>query len=163
MEFLHDSGLPGVWPADRAARTLARCVAFEMHSGFPEVRAALSFNMGYQLLQPFPLTGKVALQIQRIEAIWRECRERFGAPSGSGPYLFGAFTAADAMYCPVAFRFFTYRITLECPVAEAYAQALRDHPAMQEWASKALTEEAEGIPAIPHYDEGIVKLGARKL
>jgi len=161
MEYLHDSAIPGIWPSDRAARTLARCVAFEMHSGFPDVRAALSFNMGYQLLEPLPLSGKVAQQIARIESLWRECRERFGAPSGAGPFLFGAFCAADAMYCPVAFRFFTYRVTLQCPVAEAYAQALRELPAMKEWAAKALTEE-DG-PTIEHYDAGIVKLGARKL
>jgi glutathione S-transferase len=161
-EYLHERHPEArVWPRDPAARALARCVSAEMHSGFSDVRATLSFNLGYRLPAPLPLAPKVATQVARIEAIWRTCREAHGAPSGEGPYLFGAFGAADAMYAPVALRFHTYRITLPCAVAEAYARALRAHPHVRAWAQAALSAAAEEAP-IPHYDEHLIALGGEK-
>ena len=157
-EYLYERH-PSVWPAAPAARALARCISAEMHSGFPDLRGALSFNLGYRLAAPFPLEGKVAAQVERIAALWRGAREAHGA---GGPYLFGAaFTQADAMYAPVALRFHTYRVTLACAVAEAYAAALRAHPAVAEWAALALSA-AEGEAPIAHYDAHLLALGGVK-
>lgn len=162
-EYLHERHpAAGIWPQDPGARALARCVAAEMHSGFPDVRAALSFNLAFRLPAPLPLAPKVAAQVARIEAIWRACREAHGGPSGAGPYLFGGFSAADAMYAPVALRFYTYRITLPCAVAEAYARALRAHPHVREWVQRALAGGAEAEAPIEHYDQQLVALGGVK-
>lgn len=105
-EYLYET-TPAVWPVNREARALARCISAEMHSGFPEVRGCLSMNIMYKLPTPYPVEGnpKLVGQLARIEAIWVEARTKFGIPSGEGPYMFGAFTAADAMYAPVV-RFF---------------------------------------------------------
>ena len=157
-EYLYERH-PSVWPAAPAARALARCISAEMHSGFGDLRGALSFNLGYRLAAPYPLEGKVAAQVERISALWRSTREAHGA---GGPFLFGAsFNAADAMYAPVALRFHTYRITLACPVAEAYAAALRAHPAVVEWATLALSAGEAEAP-IAHYDAHLVALGGVK-
>jgi glutathione S-transferase len=93
----------------------------------------------------FPGLGRsveVAADIERIQRIWSDCRERFGAP---GPYLFGAFTVADAMYAPVVLRFRTYAVQLS-PVAQQYADAVLNLPALREWI-EAAKAETEVIPA----------------
>ena len=98
-----------LWPADRQARALARSVSAEMHSGFAPLRQACSMEiLADNPLEPVPET--VETDIRRIIALWRECRSRFGA---GGPFLFGEFSAADAMYAPVASRFRTYIPDLE--------------------------------------------------
>ena len=98
LEYLNDlCPEKHLWPADIAARALARAVATEMHSGFREVRYGWPMNLrrpkGHK-----PLDAEGDLQRQRIEAIWRECRQKHGQ---GGPFLFGHFTAADAMYAPI--------------------------------------------------------------
>ena len=94
----------GVWPADRQARALARCVAAEMHSGFGALRRTCP--MEFLATHPLdPVPEDVEIDMRRIVALWRDCRAKFGA---GGPFLFGAFSAADAMYAPVASRFRTY-------------------------------------------------------
>jgi glutathione S-transferase len=124
-----------LWPADRDARAFARCVATEMHSGFREVRYGWPMNLrrpkGHK-----PLDTEGEQQRERIEAIWRECRERYG---NGGPFLFGAFSAADAMYAPVVTRFDTYGGEL-APVTRAYVAAMLATPAMQEWYAGAAAE-----------------------
>src|SRR5262249_53642814 len=83
-----------LWPADSAARAHARAVANEMHAGFVPMRAHLPMNM-LRPVETRHLTSEAAANVKRIDAIWSGCRERFGK---GGPFLFGAFTAADAMY-----------------------------------------------------------------
>lgn len=125
----------GLWPADAEARARARSVSAEMHSSF----AALRSHMPMNLRRSLPGRGRgagVADDIARICAIWRDCRERFGQ---AGPFLFGAFTGADAMYVPVATRFRTYAVELD-PVSAAYADAVLTLPAFQEWHTAALEE-----------------------
>ncbi len=93
-----------MWPADRQARALARCVSAEIHSGFAPLRQACSMEiLADNPLEPVP--EAVETDIRRIVALWRECRSKFGA---GGPFLFGEFSAADAMYAPAASRFRTY-------------------------------------------------------
>ena len=135
-EYLADS-FPTLqlWPKDHVARAIARAVSAEMHSGFRALREHLPMN----IRSSFPnrgVTPEVQADINRITAIWRDCRARFGA---GGAFLFGHFTIADAMYAPVATRFRTFGIELERE-AQAYCDTLLRLPAMQEWIAAAGNE-----------------------
>jgi len=124
-----------LWPEDKAARAVARAVSAEMHSGFAALRDHLPMNMR----SSFPnrgVTPDVQADINRITAIWRDCRKRFGA---NGLFLFGGFTIADAMYAPVVSRFRTYKIELE-EETQAYTDAVWALPALQEWLTAAKNE-----------------------
>ena len=124
-----------LWPKDRSARAVARAVGAEMHSGFAALRNHLPMNMR----SSFPnrgVTPEVQADINRVTAIWRDCRKRFGE---GGPFLFGGFTKADAMYAPVVSRFRTYKVELEQEV-QAYADAVWALPALQEWLTAAKNE-----------------------
>ena len=125
---------PQVWPADRQARAFARSAAAEMHSGFQNLSNICGMNVGIRVdLKEIP--AGLATDIARLDALWSEGLTRFG-----GPFLAGStFTAADAFFCPVAFRVQTYDIKLSAP-ASAYAQRLLDLPAMQDWYQAALKE-----------------------
>ena len=126
-----------LWPADPAARAFARSVAAEMHSGF----AALRNELGMALLERKPKVvsdPKALADIARVETIWSEARERWGK-AGGGPFLFGHYTVADAMYAPVVTRFRTYGIKLG-PVASAYMEAILGDPDMQLWEANAVKE-----------------------
>ena len=125
----------GLWPADADARAMARSIAAEMHAGF----AALRANMPMNLRKGLPGKGRgpgVAADIERIGAIWREARSRFGQ---GRPFLFGPYCSADAMYTPVAARFRTYGVTLD-PACQAYADAALAWPAFLAWQQEALEE-----------------------
>ena len=125
----------GLWPADQAARAHARSITAEMHSGFAALRARMPMNLRKSL--PGKGRGRdVALDIERILAIWTDCRARYGA---WGPFLFGPFTAADVMYAPVATRFRTYVVELD-HVAQAYVDAVLNRPDYLEWHEAALEE-----------------------
>jgi glutathione S-transferase len=125
----------GLWPADRAARALARSVSAEMHSGFTALRS----NMPMNIRSSFPKEGRkpgVQEDIDRVKAIWRLCLSRHG---GDGPFLFGRFTIADAMYAPVVSRFRTFAVDLG-EQEQAYADAIWSMPAMKEWVQAAEDE-----------------------
>jgi glutathione S-transferase len=83
------------------------------------------------------LPADVAANVQRIDTMWSDCRTRFG---GDGPFLFGRFSAADAMYAPVVSRFHTYDVPVS-PASRAYMQAVMALPAWAQWKAAALTEE----------------------
>jgi glutathione S-transferase len=126
-----------LWPADAESRAVARAVSAEMHAGF----AALRRNMPMNLRGSFPglgLTPEVQQDVNRITAIWRDCRRRFGS-GRDGPFLFGAFTIADAMFAPVVGRFRTYGLELD-EASRAYASAVWESPEMREWAEAADNE-----------------------
>lgn len=129
----------GLWPDERQARAICRSVATEMHAGFAPLRQALPMDYRATLALP-ALDAAVADDIARIQAVWRMARERFGA---GGPFLFGRFSVADAMYAPVVTRFNTYGVALD-EVARAYCTAILALPAMREWLDAARTE-----PALP--------------
>jgi glutathione S-transferase len=125
-----------LWPKEPTARAAARAVSAEMHAGFTALRQHLPMN----IRSSFPdrgVTPEVQGDINRVMAIWRDCRTRFG--SGQGDFLFGPFTIADAMYAPVVTRFRTYRIELERDAA-AYCDTIMALPAMQEWIVAARNE-----------------------
>jgi len=126
-----------LWPADPVARALARSVSAEMHAGFAALREHCPFN----IRSSFPnrgVTPDVQADINRITTIWRDCRKRYGEAS-VGPFLFGGFTIADAMFAPVVSRFRTYRVELdEC--CQNYADAVWSLPSFQEWQVAAGNE-----------------------
>ena len=126
----------GLWPDDPAAKAMARSVSAEMHAGFQALRRALPMNIRSSV-PGRQIEPEVQADINRVMAIWRQCRNRFGEKQGD--FLFGRFTIADAMYAPVATRFRTYRIDLERE-ADAYCDAILSLPAMQEWTAAAKNE-----------------------
>jgi glutathione S-transferase len=134
----------GLWPRDALARSHARVVAAEMHAGFQRLRKACPMNM-WLPPKPRPQSDEVMADVARVEALWGECRARFG--QGRGDFLFGAFGAADAMYAPVVARFHNYGLAVG-EVARAYMAAVMALPAWREWTQAALQE-----PWIMRHDE----------
>ncbi|MSO77114.1 MAG: glutathione S-transferase family protein [Alphaproteobacteria bacterium] len=132
-----------LWPEGQAARAHARAVAAEMHAGFMNLRGQCPMNI--RASKPGrPLSPETAADIERIAAIWRDCRARFGR---GGDMLYGHFTIADAMYAPVVSRFRTYGITLDGE-SQTYAAAVWALPEMRRWAAAAAAEPW----AIERYD-----------
>ena len=124
-----------LWPAEPEARAVARAVSAEMHAGFSALRSHLPMNMRSSFAGR-GVTPEAQADINRVTALWRDCRKRFGA---EGKFLFGHPTIADAMYAPVVSRFRTYSIALE-EEARRYADAVWALPALQEWAAAAGNE-----------------------
>jgi glutathione S-transferase len=124
-----------LWPQDARARGQARAVASEMHAGFTALRRACPMNL-WLPVKPRPQGDEVMADVARIEALWSDCRARFGK---AGPFLFGAFGAGDAMYAPVVARFHNYGIAVGRP-ARAYMDAVMALPAWKEWCAAAMTE-----------------------
>eukprot|EP00903_Cladosiphon_okamuranus_P001494 g1492.t1 len=123
----------GLWPLDRAERARARAVSAEMHSGFPDLRGACPMNMR-RPSEAYAVREAVKADVARIVDIWQECLERSG-----GPFLFGDFTIADAMYAPVVSRFATYQLS-DAAVVAAYSAAMTQTAAWQAWQAEALKE-----------------------
>ena len=124
-----------LWPHDPAARAHARTVAAEMHTGFVPLRNHCPMNM-WRPVKKRDLPENVAQNVTRIDALWTDCRARFGA---AGPFLFGGFGAADAMYAPVVSRFHTYGIEVGA-AARAYMAAVMALPAWAAWRTAAVQE-----------------------
>lgn len=124
-----------LWPRQREARAVARAVSAEMHAGFVALRTHMPMNIRGSK-SGRGRTPEVEKDIRRIVAIWEDCRARFGA---GGPFLFGDFGNADAMYAPVVTRFNTYGVALE-GLARAYADAILALPPMREWFAAAAAE-----------------------
>lgn len=143
LEYLADSR-SDLWPADAAPRARARSACAEMHSGFSALRDAMPMNLRARL----PGRGRrpeVAADIRRMVALWTECRRRDGA---GGPFLFGRFSNADAMFAPVVWRFLTYSVEVDTAEARNWMNTMRGLPAMQQWLADAQTEPH----AIDAYD-----------
>jgi glutathione S-transferase len=124
-----------LWPEDRARRAHARSISAEMHSGFAELRNECGMNL-HRPIGAIELSAEARANIARIQEIWTECRERFGR---AGPFLFGAFSGADAMFAPVVHRFRTYAIAVT-PEVLRYMDAMMALPAFQQWTSAGLAE-----------------------
>jgi glutathione S-transferase len=120
-----------LWPADRAARAVARSVSAEMHSSFQTMRSIMSMELRQRKPTPEMIPALLA-DLNRVRELWTDCRQRFGQ---GGPFLFGAFSGADCMYAPVATRFETYGVALTGE-AGGYAQALLTMPLMRAWRSE---------------------------
>ncbi len=124
-----------LWPSEFSARSHARVVASEMHGGFAALRRACPMNL-WLPPKPRPQSDEVMADVARIEALWNDCRTRFGK---GGPFLFGAFGAADAMYAPVVARIHTFGLPAG-EAARSYMEAVMGLPAWAEWRQAALKE-----------------------
>jgi glutathione S-transferase len=123
-----------LWPESIDARAQARSVSAEMHSGFADLRREMPMNITART--PREPSPAVAQDVARVLAIWSDCRARHAA---SGPFLFGAFSIADAMFAPVVTRFETYGVKVD-DVARRYMDAIQALPAMQRWSAAAADE-----------------------
>lgn len=126
----------GLWPKDRVARAHARAISGEMHSGFQNLRSALPMNLKARHAA-FRIFSGARPDVERIGQIWSDCLATYG-----GPFLFGAPSAADAMYAPVCTRFRTYSVALD-PRLQAYCDTIFDWGLMREWTEGALAEPDE--------------------
>ncbi len=124
-----------IWPVDPKARAHARSAASEMHAGFQALRQACPMNLGKRFAGK-DRGSEVAADVARIAALWTSARDAFGA---AGPFLYGDFSAADAMFAPVVTRLDTYQIEVE-PRTRAYMDAVLSHPAFTAWRTAALQE-----------------------
>jgi len=135
----------GLWPADRAARARARSVSAEMHAGFDEMRRRLTMDLKHD--HPGENhTPEALADAARVMEIWRDCRARAttahperGEAESKGPFLFGSFTIADAMFAPVTTRFTTYAVPMD-DVSAAYCATIAALPGMRAWRAEALAE-----------------------
>lgn len=121
-----------LWPQGAEARAVARAVSAEMHSGFPVLRERCPMDVCLRTPLADPPT-ELLVEVERVKTIWNECRHRYGQ---GGPFLFGRFSVADAMFAPVVTRFTTYALKLD-QVSKAYCEAVWALPAMQEWKQTA--------------------------
>lgn len=132
------------WPPAAEVRAVARSVSCEMHSGFTALRSQMPMNI--RARRRVPMTPELQADITRIETSWTRARQRHAA---SGPWLFGAYCIADAMYAPVALRFATYGVELG-PQAAAYRDTVLADPLLGEWIAAAREESW----TMPQYELG---------
>ncbi|WP_457089832.1 glutathione S-transferase family protein [Microvirga sp. P5_D2] len=150
MEYVGDGLSKNVWPQDPKARAMARSVAAEMHSSFQGLRSACPMNLGKKYTRK-DRGEAVARDVARFSEIVRQARERFGA---GGPFLFGRFSAADAMFAPLVTRLDTYSIELDA-TTQAYVDTILTLPAFWEWRAAALEES--WIVAADEVDEDAIE------
>jgi glutathione S-transferase len=124
-----------LWPEDPKARAHARAIAAEMHAGFVPLRRECPMNF-WRPVKRRALSPEAVANVKRIDAMWADCRARFGA---GGEFLFGGFGAADAMYAPVVSRFATYAVEVGS-AARAYMAAIMELDAWREWKAAAVQE-----------------------
>lgn len=128
-----------IWPADKAARARARALSAEMHSGFSALREHCTCNFRRapkRLELPDGAAGRVAADVARIEKAWAGARADFGA---GGPFLFGEFSAADAMFAPVVSRFHVYDLPVG-RATKAYMKTMLSMPAYRAWLADGAAE-----------------------
>jgi glutathione S-transferase len=129
------------WPSSMDVRAVARSVSSEMHSSFHNVRSELPMNCRKRF-QNIPLSDEAKREVDRIGWLWEKCRTDYGT---GGDWLFGEFTIADAMFVPVALRFYGYNIALDHIQAQ-YVETVMAHPDIREWIQAGM-QESEIIPA----------------
>jgi len=144
MEYLADRHPDlGIWPSDMSARAVARCIAAEMHAGFQPLREFCPMSILSTSRLQEEHSEAVAMDIRRVIALWTDTRKRFGK---SGRFLFSKFSAADAMYAPVASRLKTYVADLapygDDGTAKAYVETIFSMPEMTTWIEGAQAEMA---------------------
>jgi glutathione S-transferase len=136
LEHLHEAvPAANLWPKDVAARAHARSIAAEMHGGFAALRRDCPMNMRRPVKMHI-VSPEAARNAERIDALWSDARQRYGK---GGPFLFGSFTNADAMYAPVINRFHVYDLPRSA-TAQAYMEAMMALPAWQDWEKASRAE-----------------------
>jgi len=134
-----------IWPTDNKARAHARAAASEMHAGFMGLRSTCPMNLT-ALIKPKDRGSEVEADVERLETLWGEARSRFGQ---DGPYLYGEFSGADAMFAPVVTRLDTYQIAVSVEI-RGYMDAVLGHPAFLAWKEDAFKEPW----FLAHYEDG---------
>jgi glutathione S-transferase len=134
-EYVAETWAPSLWPTDKAARTFARTISHEMHAGFAALRRTCPMDLKADK-SGGTINPEAGGDVHRILELWREARTRYGK---DGPFLFGAFSIADAMFAPVVTRITTYGIPVTAE-AKRYVDTMWALPAMQEWKAAALKE-----------------------
>ena len=124
-----------LWPENSAERAHARSISAEMHSGFLSLRSECGMNL-HRPVGAIKLSEDARADVARVQEIWTDCRARYGK---RGPFLFGAFGAADAMFAPVVHRFRTYAIAVSLDV-KTYMETMMALPAFGEWSEAGLAE-----------------------
>jgi glutathione S-transferase len=132
-----------IWPADPQARAVARAISAEMHSGFVPLRKLCTMNTRRHY-PDFELTDEVRENVKRIDELWADARAKYGK---DGPFLFGAWSGADAMYAPVVTRFKTYDVKVS-QASQDYLDAMLALSAMQDWYADAAKESW----VLPQYE-----------
>ncbi|MDZ4811173.1 MAG: glutathione S-transferase family protein [Pseudomonadota bacterium] len=122
-------------PPEMRARAMALSITAEMHSGFSALRTHCPMNIRRRR-SSYELPDAARADADRVQGLWRECRQKFGA---GGDFLFGAFSLADAFYAPVVTRFLSYAVPMDS-VSARYAEAIMDLPGMREWCTAAVAE-----------------------
>lgn len=135
-----------IWPQHRVALAHAKAISMEMHAGFQTLRQSCPMNLGKRFAAP-PISDDLKSNLDRLETMWRDARRRFA--SDGGPFLFGAFSAADAMFAPVVTRLDTYSMPVAAET-RGYMDAVLAHPAVIEWKRGAFAEPWR----IPEYEAG---------
>lgn len=125
-----------MWPKGPAALAHAKAISMEMHAGFQTLRQTCPMNLGKRFAAP-PMTDDLKANIHRLETMWRDSRKRFAG--ARGPFLFGRYTAADAMFAPIVTRFDTYSIPVAADT-RAYMTAVLAVPSFVEWKAAAFRE-----------------------
>lgn len=137
MEYLAETWPDrNLWPKNKAARAMARSACAEMHAGYHNLRSACPMNLR-RPVKPVPVTDAILKDVARIEFLWRQCRKTHGK---GGPFLFGKFGIADAMFAPVVTRFDTYDIKV-ADDTQHYMNAILATPALHEWKAAAFKEK----------------------
>jgi glutathione S-transferase len=126
----------GLWPKNKAARAMARAVSAEMHSGFHALRNACPMNLR-RPPKPVPFSAAVLKDVARLESLWRSCRAAYGR---GGPFLFGKFSAADAMFAPVVTRLDTFAFSVGEDTRH-YMNAVMATEAFNEWKAESAKEK----------------------
>ena len=136
LEYLADThpDLP-IWPGDLAARSIARSIACEMHAGYGALRTACPMNMR-RPVRAIAVSDAVKADVDRIEQLWATTRQAYGQ---DGPFLCGAFSAADAMFAPVVNRLHVYDLA-QSPASRDYMDAVMALPAWTSWVAGAVAE-----------------------
>ncbi len=138
----------GHWPTDPRARALARSMVAEMHSGFTALRSACPMNLRLSWVG-FDASEAVQTDLTRIAMLWDMART-----TGDGPWLFGAYSAADAFFAPVAMRIAGYGLPVT-PSAQAYVDQHLTHDSLHRWRAmgeaqdRTLSEYDMGLPTAP--------------
>lgn len=125
-----------LWPTNKRARALARSACAEMHSGFRNLRNDCPMNLR-RPKKSIPFKDAVLAEVKRIEELWSQCRKEFGR---GGPFLFGKFSNADAMFAPVVSRLETFDFKVKSETRQ-YMDAVLNSPAFKEWQKLALKEK----------------------
>lgn len=129
-----------MWPKDVKQRALARAISCEMHSSFQDLRQHLSHDLKKEYKENEFDYSVAKKDIERIKQIWTQCLKESQKRHPIGPYLFGDFSVADAMFAPVVNRFVTYAVPVKDEVAQ-YVQTIRKNKAHQLWIEQAMSEE----------------------